>query len=251
MTDRFARKPRTQGIPVVNKETGRTVYVLPETLKAKPDLFKKIPPEKAGDPRWRGKPKPPRKPAKPDKPEIPREPPPSPLRPRMRKKPVDEAKPVKDVKPVKKVKVPVPSPPRRWKKLKRLQPKTAAERVLVRYLEAVEGKRLRGEIFRLAKRIFGPPGGKRWGERSSYDDTHRLVFGDDNGNQPGRGQGRYTTIDRLLEKSDDMPRDLPKFLRELRTFLKTGDYEVDGLSAVSIAWKGKSGEDEEWSIPIS
>ena len=115
---------------------------------------------------------------------------------------------------------------------------------------AAEDKRLRGLIFSLAKRLFGPPGGKRWGERNSRDDTHRLVFGDDNGKQPGRGDGRSATIDHLLRMSDDMPKGLPGFLRELKSLLKSGDYEADGLKSVSIAWKGKSGSDEEWSVDV-
>lgn len=107
-------------------------------------------------------------------------------------------------------------------------------------------------VFELAKKHFGSPGGKRWGERSSYDDTQRLVFCDDNGKQPGRGMGRFSTIERLLAKyRDDMPKGLPKFLEQLDTLLKGKNYEPNGLKAVSIAWKGKSGEDEEWSIEIA
>lgn len=114
-------KERTKGVPVTNKDTGRTVYVLPETLKKNPDKFKKLDPDDAGDPRWRGKPKPPRKPRKPDKPEVPREPPPAPIRPEQKTKKVKPMKPVTEVPEVDPTKVPVPSPPRRWKKLKKFQ----------------------------------------------------------------------------------------------------------------------------------
>jgi len=131
--DRWA-KARTKGIPVKNKDTDRTVYVLPETLKEHPGRFQKVPPDKAGDPRWRGKPKPPARPRKPEKPEVPRDPPPAPIRPPIKKKPVKLMKPVTEVPEVSPMKVPEPSPPRRWKKLKRLQ---ASEAVVERYLASL------------------------------------------------------------------------------------------------------------------
>ena len=113
-------------------------------------------------------------------------------------------------------------------------------------------QRLGTLIHNLAKKHFGAPGGKRWGERSSHDDTLRLVFADDDGRQPGRGMGRNATVDRLLSKfRDDMPKGLPRFLEELDALLKSDRYEIDGWpKAVSISWKGRSGEDEEWSIDV-
>lgn len=128
-------KPRTKGVPVTNKDTGRTVYVLPETLKKDPGKFEKVPEEKAGDPRWRGKPKPPKRPRKPEKPEVPREPPPAPIQPELRKKPVKPMKPVTEVPDVEEMKVPEPSPKRRWKKLKKY--KNAAI-VLQRFLALLD-----------------------------------------------------------------------------------------------------------------
>ena len=130
-------KKREDGVPVKNKDTERTVYVLPETLKKHPDEFTRVPEDKAGDPRWRGKPKPPRQPEGPEKPEVPREAPPAPIRPQQEKEPVSQMKEVNEVQPVKPMKEPTPSPPRRWKQPKKFQP-TAAESVLRRYLEALE-----------------------------------------------------------------------------------------------------------------
>lgn len=114
-------KSRTPGVPVKNKDTGRTVYVLPETLKEDAGRFQKVPPNQVGDPRWRGKPKPPARPRKPEKPEVPRDAPPAPIRPALKEKPVKRMKPVTEVPEVSPMKVPEPSPPRRWKKLKRFQ----------------------------------------------------------------------------------------------------------------------------------
>jgi hypothetical protein len=131
-----AYKPRTKGVPVKNTEsdTGRTVYVNPETLENDPGQFQKIQPDHAGDPRWRGKPKPPKRPARPQKPEVPRDPPPAPVRPQDPKKLVKPAKPVVEVKDVPKMKVPEPSPQRRWKKLKKFTPLVASESVVLRFL---------------------------------------------------------------------------------------------------------------------
>lgn len=130
-------KARSKGVPVRNKDTGRTVYVLPETLKTDPGRFQKVPPDQAGDPRWRGKPKPPARPRKPDKPEVPREPPPAPIRPVFKKKTVKRMKPVTEVPEVNPMKVPEPSPPRRWKKLKQRRFE-AAQAVVERYLASLD-----------------------------------------------------------------------------------------------------------------
>lgn len=131
----MAKRRTDQTVPVTNKDTGRTVYVLPETLKDHPDKFKEVPEDKSGDPRWRGKPKPPARPRKPEKPEVPRESPPAPIQPELRKKQVKRMKPVTEVPDVDEMKVPVPSPPRRWKKLKKYK-NASAEVVLERFLAA-------------------------------------------------------------------------------------------------------------------
>ena len=137
-----AYKQRTEGVPVRNKETGRTVYVLPDTLKKHPERFQKVPDYEVGDPRWRGKPEPARRPQLPEKPEVPRDSPPAPIRPQIQKKPSKRMKPVVEVPEVKPMKVPEPSPPRRWKTPKKFLPTVTAnaESVLRRYLEASEGK---------------------------------------------------------------------------------------------------------------
>lgn len=139
MTSHEAYKKRDQSVPALNKETGRTVYVLPETIKQHPDKFQAIPEYKAGDPRYRGKPKPPRVPHKPKKPEVPREPPPTRIRPEVPRKRVKPTNPVKKVKPVKEMKIPRPSPKRKWKELKKFSPTKVASNqlaltVLERYL---------------------------------------------------------------------------------------------------------------------
>ncbi len=132
-------KKRDDGVPAVNTDTGRTVRVLPETLKDEADRFKPVSPNQVGDPRWRGKPKPPREPDRPDKPEVPREPPPAPVRPWSDEKPVKPMKEPNEVDPVKPAKEPKPSPPRRWKQPKKRKRVEAAS-VLRRYLEALERK---------------------------------------------------------------------------------------------------------------
>jgi len=121
-------------IPVKNKETGRTVYVLPETLKEEPDRFQKLRPNEAGDPRWRGKAKPPRHPRRPERPEIPVDPPPAPIRPPVPPKPPTAPGPAKPVPFLKLPKIPKPSPFRRWRTEKRFK---TAERVVERYLESI------------------------------------------------------------------------------------------------------------------
>lgn len=129
-------------IPVKNKETGRTVYVLPETLKNEPDRFQKLRPDKVGDPRWRGKSKPPRRPMKPQRAEIPRDPPPAPIKPPIPLKLPKLPKTVKPVPMLKPPKVPTVSPFRRWRTEKRY--KTSSEAVVRKYLasEAVVRKYL-------------------------------------------------------------------------------------------------------------
>jgi len=111
----LARWAKSKEVPVKNKETGRTVYVLPETLKEEPNRFEKIPPNEMGDYRWRGKAKPPRRPRKPYRPEIPRDPPPAPIKPPALPKLPRLPEPVKPVPMLKLPKVPKPSPHRKWK----------------------------------------------------------------------------------------------------------------------------------------
>lgn len=130
-----AYKPRTKGEPVQNKDTGRTVYVNPETLDKRKQDFQDVNPADVGDPRWRGKAKPAKKPRKPDPPEIPRDPPPAPVHPSLAKRPEKESKPVTQAPKVKEVKHPDPSPKRKWKRLKdHTTPKAAA--VVQRFLAA-------------------------------------------------------------------------------------------------------------------
>lgn len=136
--DHKAYKPRTKGVPARNKDTGRTVYILPETLKKHPEQFERVRDDEVGDPRWRGKPKPPKRPEKPEKPEVPRESPPAPIRPQIQQKRVKRMKPVTEVPEVEPMKEPEPSPPRRWKQLKKFKPTASAESVLRRYLEALD-----------------------------------------------------------------------------------------------------------------
>jgi len=136
-----AYKKRDQSVPALNKETGRTVYVLPDTIKQHPEKFQALPEDKAGDPRYRGKPKPPRLPRKPEKPEVPRDPPPTRIRPEIQRK-VRPTNPIKKVKPVKEMKIPEPSPKRKWKKLKKFSPTKVASvqlahAVVERYLAAI------------------------------------------------------------------------------------------------------------------
>ena len=140
MSPKLAYKKRTKGVPVKNKDTGRTVYVLPETLKEHPSDFSKVRKERVGDPRWRGKAKPPTRPRKPEKPEVPREPPQAPIKPQDEKKPFTLTEPVPEVPKVKRMKVPEPSPKRRWKKLKKFSPvvTASARAVLRRYLDAMK-----------------------------------------------------------------------------------------------------------------
>jgi hypothetical protein len=127
----LARWVASKEVPVKNKDTGRTVYVLPETLSKDPGRFEKVRPETVGDPRWRGKAKPPKRPKKPERPEIPRDTPPAPVKPPVLPKRVKPPKPVKPVPLLKGPKVPEPSPFRRWKKVKRF---LSAEDVVARYL---------------------------------------------------------------------------------------------------------------------
>jgi hypothetical protein len=120
-------------IPVKNKDTGRIVYVLPETLEKRPGDFQTNPRrDELSNPLLKGKPSKPARPKKPHKPEIPRDAPPAPARPPI---PIKRIKPIPPVKPVPELKVPkVPIPPpfRKWKKLKHLQAQEVVVRVASR-----------------------------------------------------------------------------------------------------------------------
>lgn len=133
-----AYKQRDDCVPATNRDTGRTVYVLDETLKERPERFRKLPSNEAGDPRWRGKPKPPREPRRPQKPEIPREPPPAPIHPIRAEKPVTPMKEPNEVEAVARMKEPRPSPARRWKAPKKRVPTAAS--VVRRFLRSLERK---------------------------------------------------------------------------------------------------------------
>ncbi len=97
-------------VPARNKETGRLVYVLPETLKQDSSRFERVSPDEIKPEGFEHRPRPPKQPAKPDKPHVPRDP--LPMRPRYPKppQPVKLPKPPRLRKPVKPV--PVPEPPR-------------------------------------------------------------------------------------------------------------------------------------------
>lgn len=113
----LARWAADNEIPVKNKDTGRVVYVLPETLRAEPDRFQKLRPRK--DPRKR--PDRADKPRKPHRPRLPRDAPPAPVKPPVPPKPPKLPKLPKPVPPLKPPKIPGPSPFRKWKKPKHLQ----------------------------------------------------------------------------------------------------------------------------------
>lgn len=118
------RVAATTEIPVINMDSERVVYVLPETLKQQPSDYKKLPPSKLDTegkpaPRRPGQPHMPEKPRKPYRPEIPREPPPARVHPPMPPKPRLPPKQPKPVPPLKPPKVPQPSAAREFKKVKR------------------------------------------------------------------------------------------------------------------------------------
>lgn len=136
-------------IPVWNRETERTVYVLPETLKEESGTYEKLDPDdlnSEGMPsflRHPGQPQLPRKPKKPHKPKIPRKPLPAPLLPPMHpsdRKNLPPRKPtlVKKVKPPKVPHMPNIEEYRRKKRY--VQPVQAsdnatAERVVQKFLD--------------------------------------------------------------------------------------------------------------------
>lgn len=107
VVERFLTAGRQDAVPAVNKDTGRTVYVTPEKLKANPGRFETHTPD-AEDTAKERQPRRPAKPAKPRRPRRHRAPLPH---PEPYKKPPQPPKPVPRVKPVRPVKpVPVPEP---------------------------------------------------------------------------------------------------------------------------------------------
>lgn len=142
MSERHGYKKRDQGVPAENQETGRTVRVLPETLKDEPGKFRPVQDDEVGDPRWRGKSKPSRPARRPDRPDVPRESPPAPVHPPDPKRPSKQTPPVNPVTVVPEMKEPEPSPPRRWKRLKKYEPTmtASARSVLNRFISANQRK---------------------------------------------------------------------------------------------------------------
>ncbi len=123
MTDELAHRVAARFLareeePAYNRKKDRVVYILPETLKARPDTYEKVPDDEKDHIEDKGKPEKPKKPRPPHhphKPEIPRAQTPAPVRP---PKPVPippPLKPVKPIKPIKLVKPPTPPEPREWK----------------------------------------------------------------------------------------------------------------------------------------
>jgi hypothetical protein len=127
-------------IPVKNKDTGRVVYVLPETLRDQPQDFEKLSPNE--DPRKR--PERAERPDKPRRPRIPRDPPPAPVKPPRPPKPPKVPKPPKPVPTLDPPKVPEPSPFRKWKKLKEYKAHIVARFLARSIKEALEAVELTG-----------------------------------------------------------------------------------------------------------
>lgn len=99
--------------PVRNKDTGRIVYVTPETLREDGSRFEPASHDDLKPEHLRGKPTPPKKPHKPRKPHRPKDPIPVPkpyVKPPL---PPKIPKPVKPVRPVQPVKVLEPPRPRK------------------------------------------------------------------------------------------------------------------------------------------
>jgi hypothetical protein len=104
-------KPRQKEIPVRNRDTGRIVYVVPETLKEETTRFETVTQDDLKPPASRHKPTQARKPRKPDRPHRPEAPIPVPkpyLKPPQPPKPAKTPKPVKPLKPIEPMKVPEP-----------------------------------------------------------------------------------------------------------------------------------------------
>ncbi len=140
------KRPKNM-VPVWNKDTERTVYVLPETLESEGGKYERLPADELdsqGKPtflRHPGQPHLPRKPKKPHKPPIPRKPLPAPPHPPLH--PSDRKNlPPRKPKPVPKVKPPkVPQPPKHqdFRRVRRYLYADDAnpERVLQKFLDGL------------------------------------------------------------------------------------------------------------------
>lgn len=109
VVERYLAAVAAEEVPVRNRETGRIVYVTPETLQEDASRFQKVSPNELKPEHLRDRPTQPQKPRKPRKPHKPRDPIPI---PKPYPKPPLPPKLPKPVKPVKRVKpVPVLEPP--------------------------------------------------------------------------------------------------------------------------------------------
>lgn len=103
-------------VPVRNKDTGRLVYVLPETMQEESSRFERATREDLQPEGYKHRPTPPKQPPKPDKPHVPRDPIPVPPKYPKPPQPVKLPKPPKLRGPVKPVPVPEPPKPRKYPK---------------------------------------------------------------------------------------------------------------------------------------
>jgi len=111
LTAKGQGKAKTDEIPVRNRDTGRIVWVVKDTIKEHPDRFQTVSPDDLKPPAHQHKPDPPQKPARPRKPHHKHDPIPVPqpyLKPPVPVKPVKTVKPVKPVPPVKILEPPRP-----------------------------------------------------------------------------------------------------------------------------------------------
>lgn len=128
-------KAKEKEILVRNKDTGRIVYVVPETLQEEPGRFEFVSPEDLEPPSHRHKPEQARKPKKPRKPHHQHDPipvpkpylrPPQPVKPAKLPKPVKPVKPIKILEPPEPIKYPLVPGRKLYRKI--------AEKVVERYL---------------------------------------------------------------------------------------------------------------------
>lgn len=128
-------KAKTKEIPVRNRDTGRIVYVVPETMKEDSSRFETVSPEDLKPPSHRHKPTPARRPQKPRKPHIEHEPIPVPVPYQHAPDPPKPAKTPKPVQRVKPIKIPEPPEPVKHPLIPgRKQYRKIAERVVERVL---------------------------------------------------------------------------------------------------------------------
>lgn len=124
VADRWAAKQ--EEIPVYNRDKDRIVNVLPKTQQEHSDLYEKVPDSRLDHDKHvdkhaprRRQPHLPQRPKKPHRPGIERKPPPSPVHPPMPPKPHMEPKKPVPVPYLKPPKVPVPSPSKKYKRVKK------------------------------------------------------------------------------------------------------------------------------------